>query len=1015
MENSTFTTMVPLLFVAAVNDPPTISYISNQSMNEDQSYKEVLFTVNDVDSSVWLDITSSDPTLFPNLESYVYHYGTQCYLPLYSAANRSGTATITITANDLYSSTSQSFLVTVSAVNDQPYISVINNQTINEDSANHEIQFSVEDPDSAVTVQITSSNQGLFPTNSINWNHQGFSYTLKVSPLSNMSGESTFTVTASDGSLSYSRSFKVTVNPVNDPPTLTLSGSTYIEMEIGDQFQEPGYQAQDLEEGTINHLVTITPLVAELTPGDHTLTYIATDAGGASSEPATRQVKILFPLSVDIDQSDTFRAKQITNLTAATNSGAVLSTETYEWHFADGSIYHGKDVTHNFFQTGLSKVTVIVTRNGIQYQRDFNLLIEQSRFSIQGTIMELELGKRMRLFANSESLTLSRPVEIVGTGANMPYIINDLPPANDYKINWLALPHPGGYRKVGPQQIASTPVGWEKAHIFDLTEQSLTNVNFSLIDGRTITVNFNNVPTGTTISAMAMSASTDNFSSLEKELQADETSIVLQGLLPVSDYKLMIETNNSEIIKGFYFQNDQLIPNVGAALLIDLSQQDASIDINLQEGRSISGQISSLPQGITVQMEAWSSLFQQGSITKVVGQGGSDPLSFSVDGLPPLQDYRLCIKSEQIRSGCYAGLELPLGSYAQAANLDLRNENIDDITLTLNTGLSLSGLVVDIPPQVNVQVEAFAPSNYYGGSEQTTLNSRQASTITVVKGLDVTDVNVNLSLSTTYTFSGNISGLDEANQFTPITLSIWNNEGYWRQSNRIGNGSIEVKNIPAGAYTLAVNANNCPTMFLNFDAEQNITWTPMFEQAQKLSVQGDVLDVAITLIQGVSLSGSVTFAGLPIAQIQISAAEQNNQVGGSTSSRADGSYFINGLLPGMYNVGASDNQGRESEQRSLPLYSSDSDVDFSLVEKAGKIQGQLISSNSNSALISLYNANDEFIGATVPDIRGGFSFISLDVGVFYSIRVNTDEDYSTFEYTQLLEVNGEETMIINLQ
>ena len=257
MENSTFTTMVPLLFVAAVNDPPTISYISNQSMNEDQSYKEVLFTVNDVDSSVWLDITSSDPTLFPNLESYVYHYGTQCYLPLYSAANRSGTATITITANDLYSSTSQSFLVTVSAVNDQPYISVINNQTINEDSANHEIQFSVEDPDSAVTVQITSSNQGLFPTNSINWNHQGFSYTLKVSPLSNMSGESTFTVTASDGSLSYSRSFKVTVNPVNDPPTLTLSGSTYIEMEIGDQFQEPGYQAQDLEEGTINHLVTI--------------------------------------------------------------------------------------------------------------------------------------------------------------------------------------------------------------------------------------------------------------------------------------------------------------------------------------------------------------------------------------------------------------------------------------------------------------------------------------------------------------------------------------------------------------------------------------------------------------------------------------------------------------------------------------------------------------------------------------------------------------------------------------
>ena len=78
------------------------------------------------------------------------------------AANQTGTATITLTVTDGDGGTaSDSFVLTVTAVNDLPTISDIADKTTNEDTATAALSFTVGDvetPAASLTVTASSSN-----------------------------------------------------------------------------------------------------------------------------------------------------------------------------------------------------------------------------------------------------------------------------------------------------------------------------------------------------------------------------------------------------------------------------------------------------------------------------------------------------------------------------------------------------------------------------------------------------------------------------------------------------------------------------------------------------------------------------------------------------------------------------------------------------------------------------------------------------------------------------------------
>src|SRR5262249_15496439 len=97
-------------------------------------------------------------------------------------------------------------------------------QAINEDTSSAPIAFTVGDSETAagsLNVTFSSSNPALVPNTNLQLGGSGSSRTLTIMPATNQTGSATITVTVRDGDgMAASTSFLLTVNPVNDPPTV---------------------------------------------------------------------------------------------------------------------------------------------------------------------------------------------------------------------------------------------------------------------------------------------------------------------------------------------------------------------------------------------------------------------------------------------------------------------------------------------------------------------------------------------------------------------------------------------------------------------------------------------------------------------------------------------------------------------------------------------------------------------------------------------------------------------------
>ncbi|HUL51336.1 MAG TPA: tandem-95 repeat protein, partial [Candidatus Nitrosotalea sp.] len=213
--------------VNAVNTPPTITTIANQTISEDTSTAPISFTVGDAETSpgsLTLSQSSSNTTLVPANNIVFGGSGSNRTVTVTPGANQSGTTTISISVSDGQATVSTSFVLTVVAVNDAPTISSIPNQTINQDTSAGPISFTIGDaetPASSLTLTKASSNSGLVPFNNIVFGGSGSNRTVTVTPAAGLSGTATISISVGDGQIATTTNFLVTVLPVNHPPTIT--------------------------------------------------------------------------------------------------------------------------------------------------------------------------------------------------------------------------------------------------------------------------------------------------------------------------------------------------------------------------------------------------------------------------------------------------------------------------------------------------------------------------------------------------------------------------------------------------------------------------------------------------------------------------------------------------------------------------------------------------------------------------------------------------------------------------
>jgi hypothetical protein len=118
------------------------------------------------------------------------------------------------------------FTITITNVNEAPTISNVVDQSTNEDTPTAALAFSIGDVESdaaSLTMSGSSSNQTLVPNTSIVFSGSGANRTVTITPVANLSGTATITLTTSDGSLTATDTFLLTVNAVNDAPSFALS------------------------------------------------------------------------------------------------------------------------------------------------------------------------------------------------------------------------------------------------------------------------------------------------------------------------------------------------------------------------------------------------------------------------------------------------------------------------------------------------------------------------------------------------------------------------------------------------------------------------------------------------------------------------------------------------------------------------------------------------------------------------------------------------------------------------
>ena len=292
--------------VVPQNDPPAISTIVNQTIDEDTQSQGIPVFVFDPDATrLSITVASENQTLIPSDTRHITlanASGNTTYtlttdtgnvpLTLYvlPSNNLSGTSVITISASDGVFSNSMAFTVTVMPVNDPPLISKIDDQTTVEESPVTGIGFAVNDIDTnTLSIEIISLSPDVIPSDSAHITlfnaigESGYtllanpldSLTMEIKPAANAFGSAEIIVKVTGGTTYATTSFTITVLPINDAPKIS---------EILDQ-----YAFEDTRT-MIPFIVTdpdADPLTLSIATGNNLL--IPSDAGHITFQTARGQ------------------------------------------------------------------------------------------------------------------------------------------------------------------------------------------------------------------------------------------------------------------------------------------------------------------------------------------------------------------------------------------------------------------------------------------------------------------------------------------------------------------------------------------------------------------------------------------------------------------------------------------------------------------------------------------------------------------------------------------------------
>ena len=189
-----------------------------------------------------------------------------------------------------------------------PTLNALGNVTINEDSAQQTVSLTgitagVGDLLQVLGITAVSSNPGLIPNPTVAYASPNATGTLGFTPVANANGAATITVTVNDSQLLnnlFSRTFTVTVNPVNDAPTL----NTLNNLALGISAARQTVPLAGIGSGAANESQALTVTATSSNPSlipTPTVTYTSPGATGSLAFTPTAGVTGTATITVSVN------------------------------------------------------------------------------------------------------------------------------------------------------------------------------------------------------------------------------------------------------------------------------------------------------------------------------------------------------------------------------------------------------------------------------------------------------------------------------------------------------------------------------------------------------------------------------------------------------------------------------------------------------------------------------------------------------------------------------------------
>lgn len=283
---------------------PSISFLADQTMDEDTVLGPVAFTVGDTERAADLLVVfgqSSYQALVPDANIVINGTGNNRTFSLLPATNQFGTATIRLIVSDGSQQATNSFTLTVLPVNDPPGLAPMTNEIVTRGQLFNQliVATDVDTPAASLLYSASSSNPTLVSGYTDFCQQQ---HCVSMSSSGSQSGIATITVSVTDGATTNSTSFQVRVN---NPPTIAAipNQSTFRNFptapiaitlaDVDDPVASAVLTASSSNQAVVddssfsfsgtgaNRTLVITPIGGRV--GQTTITVTARDAFGSSS------------------------------------------------------------------------------------------------------------------------------------------------------------------------------------------------------------------------------------------------------------------------------------------------------------------------------------------------------------------------------------------------------------------------------------------------------------------------------------------------------------------------------------------------------------------------------------------------------------------------------------------------------------------------------------------------------------------------------------------------------------